>query len=271
VSQVYAEHVPRVVIAHITDPHIPGANEPTHADAQPRENLLRALEHASRRSRGILITGDCAAKAGTAAEYAAFAEVIAAATVPIWLAPGNHDDSVTMQQLFSLPSRNGRCDYTIELPGARVVVLDSTRRGNEGGSLDAEQTEWLSTQLDDTPAVIAMHHPCVSVGSKTLDNIRLDNESLARLHAAVSSAIARGARVHAIVAGHAHMSCFAAFAGAPAIIAPSSAYEFGMVNGVFSYQVGDPQYMEYSWSESGDDFLARVVTVNDSGWRTMRG
>ncbi|MEY3615883.1 MAG: Ser/Thr protein phosphatase family protein [Actinomycetota bacterium] len=263
--------MPRTVIAHITDTHIPGADELTHEGAQPRENLQRALVHASRRSRGIIITGDCAAKAGTDAEYAAFAQVIASATVPVWLAPGNHDDSVKMQRLFSLPSRNGRCDYTIDLPGTRVVVLDSTRRGNDGGSLDAEQTEWLAAQLGETPAIIAMHHPCVSVGSKTLDNIRLDNESLARLQAAVSSATARGARVHALVAGHAHMSCFAAFAGVPAIIAPSCAYEFGMVNGVFSYQVGDPQYMEYSWGETGEDFLARVITVNDSRWRTMRG
>lgn len=263
--------MPRTVIAHITDTHIPGAAEATHAGALPVENLRRALEHASRRSHGILITGDCAAKAGTDSEYAAFAEVMKTATVPVWLAPGNHDDSVKMQKLFSLPSRNGRCDYSIDLPGSRLVVLDSPRLGNEGGSLDEAQTDWLATQLDATPSIIAMHHPCVSVGSKLLDNIRLDNESLSRLHATVSVALARGARVHAIVSGHAHMTCFAAFAGTQAIIAPSCAYEFGMVNGVFSYQLGDPQYMEYSWSETGEDFLARVITVDDSLWRTMQG
>ena len=66
------------------------------------------------------------------------------------------------------------------------------------------------------------------------------------------------------------MTCFAEFAGVKAIIAPSSAYEFGLMDGVFSYQLGEPQYMEYSWSETGDDFLARVITVDDALWRRMR-
>ncbi|MDA2956019.1 MAG: metallophosphoesterase, partial [Actinomycetota bacterium] len=81
--------MPRVVIAHLTDTHIPGAGEATHADAAPTHNLHRALQHASRRSAGILITGDCAAKAGTDTEYTAFAEVLQSASVPVWLAPGN--------------------------------------------------------------------------------------------------------------------------------------------------------------------------------------
>ncbi|MFM8265446.1 MAG: metallophosphoesterase family protein [Acidimicrobiia bacterium] len=105
--------MPRVVIAHVTDTHIPGAGEATHADAEPVANLTAALAHASRRCRGVLITGDCAAKAGTDAEYAAFAEALRSASVPVWLAPGNHDDSAKMQRRFALPSRDGRCDYLV--------------------------------------------------------------------------------------------------------------------------------------------------------------
>jgi hypothetical protein len=90
------------------------------------------------------------------------------------------------------------------------------------------------------------------------------------LRAVVTAAVQRGARIHALVSGHAHMTCFAEFAGVKAIIAPSSAYEFGLMDGVFSYQLGEPQYMEYSWSETGDDFLARVITVDDALWRRMR-
>jgi 3',5'-cyclic AMP phosphodiesterase CpdA len=262
--------MPRCVIAHVTDTHIPGAGEPTHEGAEPVRNLRAALEHASRRCAGILVTGDCAAKAGTDAEYAAFAEVLKSASVPVWLAPGNHDDSRKMQGLFSLPSRDGRCDYAVELPGARLVVLDSTRTGREDGALDPTQTEWLDTQLGTVPAIVAMHHPCIPLGGKDYDTIRLDDASLDLLRATVSAATARGARIHAIVSGHAHMTCFAEFAGVKAIIAPSSAYEFGLVDGSFSYQLGEAQYMEYSWSESGGDFLARAVTVDDASWRTMK-
>jgi 3',5'-cyclic AMP phosphodiesterase CpdA len=158
----------------------------------------------------------------------------------------------------------------IDLPGARLVVLDSTRPGREDGALDAEQLEWLAAQLGSTPAVVAMHHPCVPLGGKAFATIRLDDESIARLRETVVTATARAARIHAIVSGHAHMTCFAEFAGVKAIVAPSSAYEFGLVNGAFSYQLGEPQYMEYSWGSDGADFLARVVTVDDSLWRVMR-
>ena len=261
--------MPRVVIAHITDTHIPGAGEATHADAAPTHNLHRALQHASRRSAGILITGDCAAKAGTDTEYAAFAEVLQSASVPVWLAPGNHDDPAKMQRLFNVPSRESRCDYVIELPGTRLVVLDSTRAGREDGALDGSQLKWLDAQLGTTPAIVAMHHPCIALGGKAFDTIRLDDASIVGLREVVATALQRGARIHALVSGHAHMTCFAEFAGVKVIVGPSSAYEFGLVDGVFCYQLGEPQYMEYSWGSDGSDFLARVVTVDDSLWRTM--
>ncbi|NDF69142.1 MAG: phosphodiesterase, partial [Actinobacteria bacterium] len=139
--------MPRTVIAQISDTHIPGRGEASHPGADPAGNLTAALAHASQRCAGVVITGDCAAKAGTDAEYAAFAEVIATATVPVWLAPGNHDDSAKMQRLFNLPSVNGRCDYVVDLPGGRLVVLDSSRLGRENGSLDESQTAWLDEQL----------------------------------------------------------------------------------------------------------------------------
>lgn len=262
--------MPRVAIAHLTDTHIPGAAEVTHQDAEPVRNLRSAIAHASQRSVGILVTGDCAAKAGTDTEYSAFADLIQEARVPVWLAPGNHDDSRKMQRLFGLPSRGDRCDYVVRLTGVNLVVLDSTRTGREDGALDAAQLRWLDEQLGDVPSIVAMHHPCIPLGGKLYDTIRLDDESRDGLRIVVDSARRRGARIHALVSGHAHMTCFAEFAGAKVIIAPSTAYEFGLVNGKFSYQLGEAQYMEYSWSESGEDFLARVITVDDSLWRTMR-
>lgn len=220
-----------------------------------------------------MVTGDCAAKAGTDAEYAAFAQLLSHARVPVWLLPGNHDDATRMQSLLGVPHRDGRCDYAIDVPGGRVIMLDTSRPGREDGALDAEQITWLTDQLasqgDDRAALIAMHHPCIPVGGPAFRNIRLDDRSTNALHAAVTASLQRGARIHALVAGHAHMTCFGEFAGAKVVIAPSCAYEFGYVDGAFSYQLGEAQYMEYSWGSMGEDFLARVVTVDDSLWRPM--
>ena len=187
----------------------------------------------------------------------------------MWLAPGNHDDPAKMQRLFNVPSRESRCDYVVELPGTRLVVLDSTRAGREDGALDVSQLKWLDAQLGTTPAIVAMHHPCIALGGKAFETIRLDDASIVGLREVVATALQRGARIHAMVSGHAHMTCFAEFAGVKVIVSPSSAYEFGLVDCVFSYQLGEPQYMEYSWGSDGSDFLARVVTVDDSLWRTM--
>ncbi|MFZ9844024.1 MAG: metallophosphoesterase [Ilumatobacteraceae bacterium] len=257
--------MPRTVIAQISDTHIPGRGEETHAGADPVGNLTAALAHASQRCAGVVITGDCAAKAGTDAEYAAFAEVIATATVPVWLAPGNHDDSAKMQRLFNLPSVNGRCDYVVDLPGGRLVVLDTSRPGREDGSLDVSQTEWLDHQLRGHHSLVVMHHPCIRVGGRVFDSIRLDDDSVQRL-----TDVVERHEVFAVSAGHAHMSCFAAFAGTQGMIAPSCAYEFGIVDGAFSYQLGEPQYLEHSWSTDGSNYLARVVTVEPALWRSIR-
>ena len=95
-------------------------------------------------------------------------------------------------------------------------------------------------------------------------SIRLDDDSVRRL-----AEVVERHEVFAVSAGHAHMSCFAAFAGTQGMIAPSCAYEFGMVDGAFSYQLGEPQYLEHSWSADGSNYLARVVTVEPALWRTM--
>ncbi|MFZ9340616.1 MAG: metallophosphoesterase, partial [Ilumatobacteraceae bacterium] len=177
--------MPRTVIAQISDTHIPGRGEASHPGADPVGNLTVALAHASQRCAGVVITGDCAAKAGTDTEYSAFAEVIATATVPVWLAPGNHDDSAKMQRLFNLPSVNGRCDYVVDLPGGRLVVLDSSRLGREDGSLDESQTAWLDEQLAGRRSLVVMHHPCIRVGGSAFDSIRLDEDSVRRLASVV--------------------------------------------------------------------------------------
>lgn len=257
--------MPRVVVAQISDVHMPALDDRPHPESDPRGNFQAALGHANQRVSGVLVTGDLAGKAGTDAEYDAFEQAINAATVPMWLVPGNHDDSAKIQRRFKLPSRNGLCDYIVELQGLRLVVLDTSRPGREDGVVDSSQVEWLKTVLDDErPALIAMHHPCIELGGPGLSTIRLDNESIARLKVAVA-----GRRVHAVVSGHAHMTVFAEFAGTRAIVCPSSAYEFGFEGGRFSYQLGEAQYLEHSWNTDGTGFLTRVVTVAPELWRTM--
>jgi 3',5'-cyclic-AMP phosphodiesterase len=247
----------RIVVAQISDPHIPGPGDALFAGSDPVGNLTLALRHALRRTNSIVITGDCVARSGTDNEYEGLAIILKSVGVDVSLCAGNHDDSLKMQQIFSLPSCNGRLDYVVPLVVGKLVVLDTSRAGCEDGSLDVEQLEWLDDVLSDgMPALIAMHHPCFRVGGPTLDNVRLDNPSISGL----SEVVGRH-KVLGVVSGHAHMTVSAPFAGTTAYICPSVAYEFSLNGRDLNYRPGLPQYMEYSWGEDGSAFMARVVTV----------
>lgn len=256
----------RTVIAQISDPHIPGLGDELFESSDPVGNLTKALRHAAQRATQIVITGDCVARAGTDNEYKGFADVLATVDADVALCAGNHDESVKMQRLYSLPSQNGRLDYVINVPHGRVVVMDSARLGRADGALDAEQLQWLDGVLSDgEPTLIAMHHPCFATGGPALDSVRLDNASIAGLTDVVSRH-----RVLAVVSGHAHMTLSAPFAGTTAYICPSVAYEFGFKGRDLMYRNGLPQYMEYSWGPDGSAFMARVVTVApDDQWLVM--
>lgn len=256
----------RTVVAQISDPHIPGPDETGFDRATPAENLSMALAHASRRCEAIVISGDLARVAGTEAEYDGAAAVLAAASAPVLLCPGNHDESAVLRRRFGVPDRRGRCDYAVPVSNGKLVLLDTSRPGREDGEISPDQVEWLAGELTDgEPALVVMHHPVIAVGGPSLASITLDAASRQLLAGAIA-----GTNVVAVTGGHAHLTCSATFAGVPAYICPSSAYEFGFGRGGLLYRPGPPQYIEFSWGTGGRDFLARVVTVvDDSEWLVM--
>lgn len=246
---------------------MPGAGEPQRAGTDPAGHLRLAVEHASRRCDAILLTGDLAAHAGTDAEYDRLVDVLTAATVPVWLAAGNHDAPMRLRERFSLPGAGDRLDYIAgAIGGLRVVVIDTSREGRVDGALDASQCEWLAATIaDGEPTLVALHHPCVPLVGEAPAMLRLDDDSIGRL-----TAVVRDSPIVALVTGHAHATVFTSLAGVPVVICPSSSHEFGFFEGDDMYLPGPPHYLEHSWGPGGTDFLTRVVTVDDAGRRPMR-
>lgn len=259
--------MPRTVIAQISDPHIVGPCDERFAGSDPVGNLTAAIAHASQRAEAIVITGDLAARAGTDAEYEGVRAVLDACGVDVLLCAGNHDESQKIQSLFGVEGRNGRLDYVHELGHGRIIVLDSARSGRGDGALDDDQLSWLDFELaGTTPTIVAMHHPCFSIGGKAFAGVRLDDASVDGLAAVVS----RHRNVLAVISGHAHMSLSASFAGTVAYACPSVAYEFDFQGRNLMYRPGHPQYMTYTWVEGGAGFFARVITVApQNDWLVM--
>ncbi len=116
------------------------------------------------------------------------------------------------------------------------------------------------------PTLVAMHHPCFSIGGAALASVRLDDASIERL----ADVVSRHRNVLSVVSGHAHMTLSAPFAGTIAHACPSVAYEFDFRGRDLVYRPGHPRYMLYSWIAGGTGFHAREITVApDDHWLVM--
>ena len=154
------------LLVQLSDPHI-GA---TWADGDPVARLRAGVESVRRlpdAPDAVLMSGDLADNAADG-ECELVRELLAQLGVPFYVLPGNHDHRDTLRRYFDLPGAVGTpVQYAVDLGPLRLVVLDSTRPGEDRGELDADRLSWLDAELagtPDRPTVLALHHPPVSTG-----------------------------------------------------------------------------------------------------------
>jgi 3',5'-cyclic-AMP phosphodiesterase len=211
-----------VLLAHLSDPHLPAGA----LAAGPARALHTALGRAAALDvDAVIITGDLVDH-GEPAEYAVLREVLGEAArstrAPVLLAAGNHDDGDALVAAFGGTAHLGggaSARYAVDLPGARLLVLDSSVRGQGAGRLGEEQLAWLSDELGthpDLPALVALHHPPTPVGIPFLDGMGLEDAD------ALAVVVGTHPQVVRVLAGHVHRTTTAAFAGTVAVTAPST-------------------------------------------------
>jgi 3',5'-cyclic AMP phosphodiesterase CpdA len=111
--------------------------------------------------------------------------------------------------------------HVADLGPLRLVCLDSTIPGAEGGALDEGRIEWLDAVLGErreAPTVIAMHHPPLSTEIPTFERIGLDPTA----RAALAEVLVRHRQVMRVVAGHVHRTIVAELAGRAVLTVPST-------------------------------------------------
>lgn len=211
---------PPFLLAQLSDPHI-GAD---WAGADPAARFAAAVETVlamSQQPDAVLVSGDLADHA-TDLEYEYVRELLAPLQAPLYVLPGNHDDRSVLRRHFALPGDGAEpVQYSIDLGPVRLVVLDTTRPGEDPGELDAERLDWLETELAAAPAiptVVAMHHPPLLTGVQAWDELALPDADRRGLGAVIE----RHRQVRRLVAGHLHRVMAGELAGRGVLAVPST-------------------------------------------------
>ncbi len=216
-----------MLIAQVTDTHIKAKGRLAYGRVDSAEKLARCVEHVNRmasRPDIVLMTGDLV-DAGRPEEYEALKRLIEPLEMPVYVIPGNHDERRAFREAFAdhdyLPSDGEFLHYVIEDYPLRLIGLDTTVPGEEGGMMCAERLSWLDARLSEAgerPTVIFMHHPPFLTGIKNMDvNNCKGGEALGTL-------IQCHPQVIRVLCGHVHRAIQAHWYGVTASIAPSPSH-----------------------------------------------
>ena len=209
------------MLIQITDPHVvagPDGDEAAAALAKVVEGV-RALPV---EPAGVLVSGDLT-NDGRPESYERVRELLAPLGGGLHVIPGNHDDPAALRDAF------GARDEA-QVGPFRLLLVDSTIPGEDGGAIDVEA---LEARLDDRDTIIAMHHPPLRTGIKLIDDIGLrasDRPALAEM-------LARHPQVRRVVCGHVHRMTFETLGGCGIFTCPATYQQIepGRTRGSFAF------------------------------------
>jgi 3',5'-cyclic AMP phosphodiesterase CpdA len=208
------------LVAQISDPHL-GADWDGEDPLPGLTAVVDAVMALPNRPDAVLLTGDLTDH-GSATEYAAARGAIERIGAPVHPIAGNHDDRAALRAAFGLPGEgDAPVQWAANLGPLRLVGLDTTIPGRDGGALDADRLRWLDTELaraPDQPTLLAMHHPPLATGVAPWDAIGLPPED----RAALGRVLDGHPQVRRVVAGHVHQTITASIAGRPVLSIPST-------------------------------------------------
>jgi Icc protein len=207
-------------LVQLSDPHAGadwGFGDPVAKLAAVVESVRDAVPSPD----AVLISGDLA-EHGAADEYERVRELAGRLGAPLHVLPGNHDDRAALRRHFGLPGTDAEpVQYAVELGPLRLVVLDSTRPGEDPGELDADRLGWLEATLaaaPEAPTLLALHHPPLLTGIPAHDRYGLP----AADRQALGEVVRAHPQVRRIVAGHVHRTVYAELGGRSVLAAPST-------------------------------------------------
>ena len=216
------------LLAQLSDPHIrePGQLAYRRVDtASFLRSAVAAVARLKQAPDAVVITGDLT-DFGREAEYRLLARLLEPLAMPVFLMPGNHDDSQMLRRGFpghSYLGTGGFIQFSVAVGALQLLALDTTVPGRSEGRLCANRLAWLAAQLDahrSRPVIVAMHHPPF----RTLIG-HMDAVGLLEGAQEFEALIKRHTNVERIICGHLHRPIHVRFGDTIASTAPSTAHQ----------------------------------------------
>ena len=258
-----------MLIAQISDMHVKPQGEMLAPGLDSHANLaaaIRRIDALDPRPDLTVATGDLTAD-GRPEEYAALRALLDRLAMPYLLLPGNHDDRDGMRAAFpEQPWEDGHfLLYAVDTWPLRFVALDTLVPGSNVGRLCDGRLAWLDRTLaaaPDRPTIVMLHHPPFATGMPHLDRMGLEDAS------GLAAVVGRHRQVVRILCGHIHRPIHTIFAGVPASIAPSTAFQMQLKlkqGATLQWTREPPAFQLHAWSDTGH-LVSHTVFVEDFGF-----
>lgn len=192
----------------------------------------------------LLLTGDLG-QDPCADSYQRICRHLQSYNTPALCLPGNHDDSSLMathlnQGLVS-------CQKHKILGNWQVICMNSQKPGSPSGLLSVTEMGFLEHTLANCalPALLAVHHHCVSSNSSWMDSMQIENS------AAFLKLASQFSQVKAITFGHIHQELVAKYQDIILTGTPATCFQFKPGATEFALDTLPPGYRVFELFEDG--------------------
>jgi Icc protein len=251
-----------VRLIQLTDLHLFADPAAELRGVSPRvrfEALLAALQPEWAAADRLIITGDLTHD-DRRETYLALRELLVDWLDVLRVIPGNHDDPAVMRDVFGdrVQVAAERNVFSEEMGGWRLIGLDTHVSGTVAGRAGEQQLDWLAEQLKsatDRPALVCLHHPPVSIGSRWLDKVGLQDGT------ELNAILARHPQVRLVCCGHVHQESAIGGGGRTVLTTPATAVQFRPGTETQEIDGAAPGYRVIELNDDGT-WRSRVVRVN---------
>jgi len=246
-------------ILQVSDTHLYADRDKTLAGVNTlqsmQQTLLRAVEDASPKPDLIIATGDLVHDASSTG-YHRLAHSLLELEIPSYWLPGNHDNAKLMAKCMTA---NGISDSKILDTGHwRILLLDSTVAGHEGGHLSTAELAWLEQHIQscDKNLLLCLHHQPIPVGSLWIDSMAVDNgQELCAL-------VKNYPQIKGVIWGHVHQAFEYFQDGVHWLSAPSTCIQFTPGSDEFSLDPTPPGCRLLALTPNGN-IKSRIVRLDE--------